>query len=52
MKETEVTYEVDRIRNLISNFGWKVVKQKVTKEEIELTIEKPIPAPEKTPETT
>jgi len=50
MKDTEVTYEVDRIKNLISNFGWKVAKQKVTKEELELTIEKPILAPDKTPE--
>jgi len=52
MKDAEVTYEVDRIKKLIGNFGWKVAKQKVIKEEIELTIEKQIPDPEKTPDKT
>lgn len=48
MFELEPTLEVDRIRNLIINFGWKIAKQKIEDDEITLTIvkERPAKAPE------
>lgn len=45
MKDIEITMEIDRIKNFVSNFGWKIAKQKVTEKEIELVLEKQIPAP-------
>lgn len=42
MKDAEIMMEIDRIKNLVSNFGWKIAKQKVTEKEIELVLEKQI----------
>lgn len=33
--------EVDRVGNLITGFGWKIIKQEFTEEKIVLTVEKP-----------
>lgn len=38
--------EIERIRNLITNFDWTIEKQKVTNDEIALTITKQKPVPE------
>jgi len=43
MSNMEPTLEIERIKNLIINFDWKITKQKITDEEIVLTIEKPKP---------
>ena len=43
MANLEPTLEIERIKNLIINFDWKITKQKITDEEIVLTIEKPKP---------
>ena len=45
MKAQDPTYEIDRIRNLIVNFGWLIEKQKLADDEITLTIVKKIPVP-------
>lgn len=37
--------EIERIENLISNFGWKVIKQEIKDDEIVLKVSKPISAP-------
>jgi len=45
MPGLESKLEVERIENLIFNFGWKVVKQEIKETEIVLKISKPISAP-------
>lgn len=45
MAGLDPTLEVERIRNLIINFDWKVTKQKIADDEIELTIKKSKPTP-------
>ncbi len=40
MLDLAPVFEVDRIRNLITNFGWEITKQKVSDDEITLTITK------------
>jgi len=45
MADMDSRLEVDRIENLISNFGWKVVKQEIKETEIVLKISKPISVP-------
>lgn len=42
MAGLEPTLEVERIKNLIVNFNWNVIKQKITDDEITLTITKEI----------
>jgi len=42
MAGLEPTLEIERIKNLIVNFDWSVEKQKVTDDEITLTITKEI----------
>ena len=42
MSDLTTRLEVDRIENLIVNFGWKVVKQEIKDTEIILKISKPI----------
>lgn len=50
MPDVVTRMDIDRIKNFISNFGWKIVKQKVTEKEIELVLEKQlIPPPETGP---
>lgn len=36
--------EVDRVENIVVNFGWKVIKQEVLDDNIIVTIKKPIPS--------
>ncbi len=43
MPDPNPTFEIDRIRNLIVNFGWLIEKQKLADDEITLTIVKKIP---------
>ncbi len=40
MKDPCPTFEIDRIRHLIVNFGWLIEKQKLADDEITLTIVK------------
>jgi len=42
MAALEPTLEIERIKNLIVNFSWNVTKQKITDDEITLTITKEI----------
>jgi len=42
MAGLEPTLEIERIKNLIVNFSWHVTKQKITEDEITLTITKEI----------
>jgi len=42
MAGLEPRLEVERIKNLIINFDWNVTKQKITDDEITLTITKEI----------
>lgn len=41
MADLESRLEVERVENLISNFGWKVVKQEIKEDEIVLKVSKP-----------
>jgi len=41
MSNIESTLEIERIENLIGNFGWNLLKQEITDTEIILTIRKP-----------
>jgi hypothetical protein len=43
MRDSDIAMQVDRVKNLLSNFGWKVAKQKVTEKDVELVIELQIP---------
>ncbi len=45
MKNTDPTFEIDRIRHLVVNFGWLIEKQKLSDDEITLTIVKKIQTP-------
>jgi len=45
MSELTSKLEVDRIENMIINFGWKVIKQEIKETEIVLKISKPISVP-------
>jgi hypothetical protein len=45
MDEAGALIEIERIRTLLSNFGWKIPKQKISEKEIELVIEKQFPVP-------
>lgn len=45
MADVDSRLEVERIENLIINFGWKVVKQEFKDTEIVLKISKPIFVP-------
>ena len=40
MSAPNSTFEIDRIRHLIVNFGWLIEKQKLADDEITLTIVK------------
>lgn len=40
MGEVEDKLEVDRVSNLITGFGWRIVKQETLADELELTIRK------------
>jgi len=42
MPEMKSKLEIDRIENLISNFGWKITKQEIKEDEIVLRISKTI----------
>ena len=42
MLDYEAVQEVDRVRNLVTNFGWEIIKQKIDKDDLELTIKKEI----------
>lgn len=44
MPELEPTLEIERIKNLIINFDWLVVKQEITETSIILTISKSKPS--------
>lgn len=46
MAGLEPTLEIERIRNLIVNFNWEVTKQKISDDEITLTITKKKSVPE------
>lgn len=43
MAGLEPTLEIERIKNLIVNFNWDVTKQKISDDEIVLTITKKKP---------
>lgn len=45
MLKPDLTFEVDRIKNLIVNFDWTIEKQKLSDDEITLTIVKKTQAP-------
>jgi len=45
MSDMDSKLEVERIENLIVNFGWKVTKQEIKEDEIVLKISKPISVP-------
>ena len=40
MIDTAIRFEIDRIQNLIANFDWIIEKQKISDDEITLTIVK------------
>jgi len=42
MRKMKSKLEVERIENLIANFGWRIVKQEVKEDEIVLKISKTI----------
>lgn len=42
-----IRMEVDRVENMVINFGWKVIKQEVLDDNIILTIKKPVPSDKK-----
>ena len=44
MATVDPTLEIDRIKNLIINFDWKITKQEITDDAINLTISKSIPS--------
>ena len=44
MATVDSTLEIERIKNLIINFGWELIKQEITEDNITLKIRKPIPA--------
>jgi len=46
MATVDSTLEIERIKNLIINFGWELIKQETTEDNITLKIRKPIPAPD------
>jgi len=46
MSTTKDMLEIDRIRNLIINFDWKIVKQETSDKHIILTIQKDSPEPD------
>jgi len=37
---TKPSIEIERIKNLLTNFDWKIVKQEITETDIILTIKK------------
>jgi len=37
--------EIERIRNLVTGFGWKMTEERVTEDKILVTMEKPVVAP-------
>ena len=41
MQTEETTREIERIRNLITNYLWTISKQEITEDEIILTIKQP-----------
>lgn len=43
MPFTKSRMEVERVENMVINFGWKVVKQEILEHAIIVTIRKPIP---------
>lgn len=45
MAVDQARIEIDRINNLIRNFGWDVSKQEILKDKIILTIQKPVSIP-------
>lgn len=45
MSVAQSTLEIERIENLLVNFGWKTIKQEITDNDITLTIQKKRPAP-------
>jgi len=40
MPDPSIAFEIDRIKNLIVNFDWTIEKQKISDDEIVLTIVK------------
>jgi len=44
MPRVDPTIEVQKIRGVLSNFSWKLVKQEITEQDITLTITKDIPS--------
>lgn len=45
MPVDQARIEIDRINNLIRNFGWNISKQEILEKEIVLTIRKPVSIP-------
>jgi len=45
MSRLDVTPEIDTLSNVISNFGWKIIKREITEEDVVLTIKKIISPP-------
>jgi hypothetical protein len=44
MDPLESTIEIERVTNLVGNFGWKLVSRQVTETDIVLTLKKPKPS--------
>lgn len=44
MALSQTRREVDRVENMVINFGWKVIKQEVQDDNIIVTIKKSIPS--------
>lgn len=47
MASVDSTLEIERIKNLIINFNWEIIKQEITEDNITLKIRKSIPPPVK-----
>jgi len=44
MPRVDPTIEIQKIRGVLSNFSWNLVKQVITEQEVTLTITKDIPS--------
>jgi hypothetical protein len=42
MDNTDIQLEIDRLENIILNFGWKITSKLITEDDITITITKPI----------
>ena len=44
MRTSEPAIEIERIKNLLMNFDWKIIKQEITETDIILTAKKSKPS--------